>query len=368
MAEKYGAFRSTGELNIPTQAAADYIADQGQLTDAEPTMRERDTTALAEKLSALGISDRRAYQQASNLLGGPGATLPFEIGVADFTPMGLVYGGQEAVRDYKEAEGGLETAGAIAGGLLSVAEAYPLTKAIARPALNFLRSLGNKKSLPPAPVDSSRREFVKKAGGSALAAGALSTLPLTKIPLPKIVPEVAKKAKLVIPRKFDFSSLNTFAKTVEDAKDIVKKEGRVDDIPLLDEYKFSDFVGDLSSDEGDILSNNMNVHHVQVIRDMIAEMKAKFPDATNKQIHDEFSKIPGDYLPPEELYDHLDELLEPDGGLLSFIESVEPGEISQIDPERYSSFFGDNSVTPMKKVFTLPEPNKPKRFTERQSN
>jgi hypothetical protein len=58
--------------------------------------------------------------------------------------MGLVYGGQEAARDYKEAEGGLETAGAIAGGLLSVAEAYPLTKAIARPALNFLRSLGSK--------------------------------------------------------------------------------------------------------------------------------------------------------------------------------------------------------------------------------
>jgi hypothetical protein len=144
MAEEYGAFRSTGELNIPTQAAADYIADQGQVTDVEPTMRDMDTTALAEKLSALGISDRRAYQQAASLLGGPGSALPFEIGLADVTPMGLVYGGEEVARDYKEAEGfgGKLLAGGL--GALVVAEAYPLTKIMARPALNFLRSLGSK--------------------------------------------------------------------------------------------------------------------------------------------------------------------------------------------------------------------------------
>jgi len=44
MAENYGAlgaFNEHGQLNIPTQAAADYIAKQGQVMSQDKTMRQK---------------------------------------------------------------------------------------------------------------------------------------------------------------------------------------------------------------------------------------------------------------------------------------------------------------------------------------
>ena len=138
-----GAFRPSGELNIPTQAASDYISKQGQVTATDPTKRQRDVTSIVNKLTSLGVSEKRALDTAQKFLGGSD-DVPLGIGLADFTPMGIVYGADEAVRDYGLAEGALEKSIAVGVGGLSLLEAYPLTKTMVRPVKNFLKNLGNK--------------------------------------------------------------------------------------------------------------------------------------------------------------------------------------------------------------------------------
>ena len=166
-------------------------------------------------------------------------------------------------------------------------------------------------ALPDDPVDESKRKFMKGVGGAALAAGALSKIPLSKM-VTEAVPEIAETAKEMIPKGFDFNILNTFTNRMEDAKDLAIREGRAGDIPMLDEYQVSDLI-EGGVDEDDVF-------------DMIAEMKAKYPGATSQQIYDEFSKISDTSL------DDLNDLFDADGGLLSVIEDTDPREVLQIEP------------------------------------
>tara|TARA_R110002111_G_scaffold22207_9_gene50989 strand:- start:266 stop:1537 length:1272 start_codon:yes stop_codon:yes gene_type:complete len=165
-------FLPSGELNIPTIAAANELAQRGQLTNTDNTMRDDHVNLMTEKLSGLGMDDRKAYETSRKILGG-GSIAPFGIGLADVTPMGMVYGVDEAARDFKEAEGGLETAGAIGFGLLSAAEAFPLTKVASRPLIGFLKSFNSK--LPPAGARADQR-LSNMASGAVLSANPIGAL------------------------------------------------------------------------------------------------------------------------------------------------------------------------------------------------
>ena len=61
------AFRPSGELNIPTQAAADYISKQGQVTATDPTKRQRDVTSIVNRLTNLGVSEKKSSRHCSKI-------------------------------------------------------------------------------------------------------------------------------------------------------------------------------------------------------------------------------------------------------------------------------------------------------------
>ena len=141
------AFRPDGRLNIPTQAAADYIAEQGQLVPYEPTMREKTRQAITNFLSQYGgLSKFGARDIAEGVTGStsPDARNPMGIGLMDFTPAGLVFGAQEAGREFDKAETATDYIAPTIGLGLSALEAFPLTKAITKPAAAFLSNLGRK--------------------------------------------------------------------------------------------------------------------------------------------------------------------------------------------------------------------------------
>jgi len=184
------AFRPDGRLNIPTQAAADYIADQGQLMPYEPTMREKTQQAIANFLRDYGgLSNFDSYNMAEGVTGStsPDARNPMGIGLMDFTPAGVVFSGQEAARDFDKAETATDYIAPTIGLGLSAVEAFPLTKAVTKPARSFLSNLGRKTAGQEA-VDLSRRDVAKKLGiglvatpAVAIGAGALSKLPVEKV-------------------------------------------------------------------------------------------------------------------------------------------------------------------------------------------
>ena len=115
------------------------------------------------------------------------------IGVADFSPLGLVYGVDEALREYGEAEKATDYILPTVGLGLSALEAFPLTEVGTRPLRRFLSNLGNKTS---APTDTSRRTLLKGAVAAPVVAGAFSNIPLGKV-VDEVVP-VAKEAAPVL--------------------------------------------------------------------------------------------------------------------------------------------------------------------------
>ena len=148
MAENYGAlgaFNEQGQLNIPTQAAADYIAKQGQVMSQDKTMRQKAVDYSADVMMGLGMEPYNAYKYSRKLLGDENApNIASSIGLADITPAGLVFGVDEAVRDYGKAKSGLDYIAPTVGLGLSALEAFPLTKVMTKPLRGFLSSLGKK--------------------------------------------------------------------------------------------------------------------------------------------------------------------------------------------------------------------------------
>lgn len=310
------AFRPDGRLNIPTQAAADYIADQGQLMPYEPTMREKTEQVITDFLAnTLGMNKFTARDTAEGITGSTSsdARNPLGIGLMDFTPAGLVFGGQEAARDFDKAQTATDYIAPTIGLGLSAVEAFPLTKAITKPAAAFLSNLGRKTSsdiVPtPEPLIASsgptipRRTFVQGMAATPVA-GALSKLPLGKI---DDVAPVAKAARLTIPKNFDFSSLNAFKKGIDEAKYLAKIEGREDDLLFINELDAPEFISEANEDE---------------ILDMIAEMKYKFPDSSDEEIKGQFMDL------FEDSEDIMEDLFSyKDGGFLEAISETKPKEI-----------------------------------------
>jgi len=138
---------ATGRMYFAPQATADYMAREGTLQPYEPTMRENTRQAIVDFLSQYGgLSKFGARDIAEGVTGStsPDARNPMGIGLMDFTPAGLVFGAQEAGRDFDKAESPTDYIAPTVGLGLSALEAFPLTKAITKPASAFLSNLGRK--------------------------------------------------------------------------------------------------------------------------------------------------------------------------------------------------------------------------------
>ena len=146
------AFTEDGRINIPTQAAADVIAKQGSMFSADPTLQQRNNASVANFLTdTLGMDSRKAAQFSDKVIGGPRSALPFGMGLADITPMGIAYALDEAASGYAKAEEPLDYVMPTVMGALGAAETLFLGKLLATPVKGFLKSLSGK--LPSQPVD-----------------------------------------------------------------------------------------------------------------------------------------------------------------------------------------------------------------------
>lgn len=103
----------------------------------EPTLREKHKYAIQDMLINKGVDSYDALQAAEKILGDPNSegTILDGMGLADFSPLNILYGGQEGFREaqrgYNSGDPTRMALGVATAGL-SAAEAFPLTKPLAR--------------------------------------------------------------------------------------------------------------------------------------------------------------------------------------------------------------------------------------------
>ena len=192
------------------------------------------------------LGQTTARQYAENIAGAdpnnPMPRNPMGIGLADFTPLGLMFAGQEVKEDFGKASRPLDYVAPTIGGALSIVEAYPLTKVmvkgVASPISSFLKNI-NRKSVadesnltipekPEAlmtspgpktirddetnvkpPKGISRRGVLQGLAAAPIAGGVLGELPVSKIAskvakvkVPNIVPKsILTKASAIINKR-----------------------------------------------------------------------------------------------------------------------------------------------------------------------
>ena len=76
----------------------------GELTSFDPTWRMKTRDVIADYLQSLGIAStpQTARKMAEGFTGSPNpdASIAESVGVADITPLGIAFGGQEIARQY----------------------------------------------------------------------------------------------------------------------------------------------------------------------------------------------------------------------------------------------------------------------------
>ena len=147
-------FGPTIENAKKQQAYIDSLKQQsGELLPYNPSLREKSVNIATNVIGALpfgGGGDYYDRKIAKNLFGDYyEENIADSIGVLDFTPAGLIYGVDEALREYGEAEKLTDFILPTVGLGLSALEAYPVTKIATRPLRRFLSNLANKTSSAP---------------------------------------------------------------------------------------------------------------------------------------------------------------------------------------------------------------------------
>tara|TARA_R100000808_G_C2125533_1_gene135861 strand:+ start:86 stop:1003 length:918 start_codon:yes stop_codon:yes gene_type:complete len=275
--------KPTIENAIKQQEYIDSLKQQfGEMTPVEKSLRERSVDALTPVIGALPFGsggDFRDRKIAKNLLGDYYAdSIADSVGVADFTPAGLVFGVDEALREYKQAEKPTDFILPTVGLGLSAVEAYPVTKVITKPLRTFLSNLSNKTSVP---TDVGRRTFIQGAVAAPVVAGALSQIPLSKIA--KDVKPVVEKVKF----NLDLSSLESFQDKVEEFFDSAFLEGDMVRADMIEKTSDKDlFFGGLEQEIA-----GKEDFKGSFFEKMINEIKDKNPKVTDQQIFDEFSDL-----------------------------------------------------------------------------
>ena len=133
-----------------------YIMRQGTIAPNEYaeaglndlSLRQRTADGVASAAEYLGMSPYEARKFAGNVTGDMNQGIAEGMGLSDFTPAGLVFGANEAYRDFKIADSPTDYIAPVIGGAFAAAEAFPLTKAMTRPALAWLQSITSKAAAP----------------------------------------------------------------------------------------------------------------------------------------------------------------------------------------------------------------------------
>jgi len=133
-----------------------YIMRQGTIAPTEYaeaglndlSLRQRTADGVASAAEYLGMSPYEARKFAGNITGDMNQGIAEGMGLSDFTPAGLVFGANEAYRDFKIADSPTDYIAPVIGGAFAAAEAFPLTKAMTRPALAWLKSITSKAAVP----------------------------------------------------------------------------------------------------------------------------------------------------------------------------------------------------------------------------
>ena len=112
------------------------------------SLRQRTADGVASAAEYLGMSPYEARKFAGNVTGDMNQGIAEGMGLSDFTPAGLVFGANEAYRDFKIADSPSDYIAPAVGGAFAAAEAFPLTKAMTRPALAWLKSITSKAAVP----------------------------------------------------------------------------------------------------------------------------------------------------------------------------------------------------------------------------
>ena len=110
--------------------------------------RQRTADGVASAAEYLGMKPYEARKFAGNLTGDMNQGIADGFGIADITPAGLVFGANEAYRDFKIADSPTDYIAPVIGGAFAAAEAFPLTKAMTRPAFAWLKSITSKAAIP----------------------------------------------------------------------------------------------------------------------------------------------------------------------------------------------------------------------------
>ena len=110
--------------------------------------RQRTADGVASAAEYLGMKPYEARKFAGNVTGDMNQGIAEGMGLSDFTPAGLVFGANEAYRDFKIADSPTDYIAPAVGGAFAAAEAFPLTKAMTRPAFAWLKSITSKAAIP----------------------------------------------------------------------------------------------------------------------------------------------------------------------------------------------------------------------------
>ena len=147
-ADKYAQWRSDNMFNASLLDESYWSRDSGlpfpedentaELSDYIPTWREKTKYAISDFFQdTFGVENYNANKLAEKFTGNENASWDNGgIGLLDFTPAGVGFGTQEAKRDFRIAKGNDDKLGmglAVGEGLLNIAEAIPLTKAVIKP-------------------------------------------------------------------------------------------------------------------------------------------------------------------------------------------------------------------------------------------
>jgi len=164
------------------------LGDGSVVMPYEPTLREKAKYKIGEFISSLtGMDDRGAIDMAERFTGNPNATDgSYGIGLADFTPAGLVFGGEEAKDSFERARNTDDKLGmglAVVEGGLSAIEAFPLTKLAAKGAKKGLDTLADiAENMDPNTVGS--------MGGNAFSKKKMAQEPVTPDSVETLAEEV----------------------------------------------------------------------------------------------------------------------------------------------------------------------------------
>jgi hypothetical protein len=175
----------------------EYADQYGVLEDPNmgkgATLRQQSVDKVAGVLQGLGSDQYSAYKTARDILGdADSSSIAESIGVLDFTPAQIPFAIQEAKRAYDRGD----TLEAGIGAGVAALEMAPVAAVATRPLKGFLRNLGTKSMTKTAPIDPSRRNFLTKAGTTAVAAP-LAIGSLSEVPVGKIIDDVVPTTKIV---------------------------------------------------------------------------------------------------------------------------------------------------------------------------